>query len=69
MADTQTSIIVNGDPHHGAFARHGYALWEYNGTNWSLKKDCTVVGAVLGGEPRITGKFRGQLRMIPSVVA
>ncbi|MBC8356654.1 MAG: hypothetical protein H8E66_32160 [Planctomycetes bacterium] len=69
MAEAETSIIVNGDPHHGAKARHGYSLWEYNGNEWSLKKDCTVLGAVPGGKPRVKGRFRGQMRMIPSVVA
>jgi hypothetical protein len=68
MAQTETCRLESSG-HHGKMARHGYSLWEYNGKAWTLKKDCTVAGAVPGDAPRVAGRFRGQIRAIPSVVA
>lgn len=55
--------------HHGYGKpkANGYCIWEYTGADWKLKKDCTNPGAVPAGKPQIDGRFRGQLRVIPSV--
>lgn len=68
MLQTEVTIVA-GDPHHNAKSQYGYSLWEFDGTTWKLKKDRTVPGALPGNAPQVAGKFRGQLRSVPSVVA
>ncbi len=53
---------------HGRSAPAGYALWEFTGQAWKLKKDRSAPGAVPSEPPRIPGTFDGQLRATPSVV-
>lgn len=53
----------------GRSVPQGYALWEYTGETWSLRKDVSEPGAVPSGPPTIAGMFRGQLRATPSVCA
>jgi len=48
-------------------APHGYALWEFTGHDWMLKKDASVAGAIPGKPPRSPGLFKGQIRAVPSV--
>ena len=47
----------------------GYAIWEYDGADWQLKKNCAVQGAIVGQPPTIPGKFKGQLRATTCVAA
>jgi hypothetical protein len=47
----------------------GFALWEFCGTEWRLRKDASVEGAVPGQPPRGAGLYVGQIRAVPSVAA
>lgn len=47
----------------------GYAIWEFKGNAWRLKKDCSVEGGVASEPPSLKGKFDGQLRVTPSITA
>jgi hypothetical protein len=49
-------------------AANGYALWEFNGGNWRLRKDASLPGASPSNPPRIPGIFDGQIRATESVV-
>ncbi len=68
MIQTEATIFAN-EPHHNTKAQYGYSLWEFDGATWVLKKDRTVTGAIPGNAPQVAGRFRGQLRSIPSIVA
>ena len=47
----------------------GYALWQYDGGDWRLKKDVSLPGARPSAPPKVAGLFPGQIRATPSVVA
>ncbi len=47
----------------------GYALWQYDGADWRLKKDASLPGARPSAPPKVAGLFAGQIRATPSVVA
>ncbi len=47
----------------------GYTLWEFDGNNWNIKRDRSEKGFVPSTPPKISGRFRGQLRAILSVPA
>ncbi|MCA8991019.1 MAG: hypothetical protein KDA69_03395 [Planctomycetaceae bacterium] len=46
----------------------GYALWEYTGNAWELRKDASIPGAQPSDPPQMPGLFRGQIRATPSIV-
>ncbi|MEZ5945105.1 MAG: hypothetical protein R3C18_27270 [Planctomycetaceae bacterium] len=46
----------------------GYALWEYTGSAWKLRKDASIPGAQPSAPPQMPGLFRGQIRATPSIV-
>lgn len=48
---------------------YGHSIWEYDGAEWRLKKNCAVEGAVASQPPSIPGKFKGQLRSTSCVAA
>ena len=50
-------------------APQGYALWEYTGQQWQLKKDASEPGATPSDPPQLAGTFVGQIRATPSVAA
>ncbi len=61
-------VPVMGHPHGSSAAKaNGFCVWEYTGKEWTMKKDCSNPDAVSAGVPRIAGRFRGQLRVVPSV--
>ena len=47
----------------------GYAIWEFDGQAWQLKKNCAVQGATVSAPPEVPGKFKGQLRSTACIVA
>ncbi len=47
----------------------GHSIWEFDGAEWQLKKNCAVDGAVAGAPPSVPGKFKGQLRSTSCVAA
>jgi len=52
---------------YGRTATMGHCVWEYNGTNWSLKKDESENGGIPSVPPQQPGRFKGQLRVTPCV--
>jgi len=47
----------------------GYTLWEFNGSDWRLKKNCSAEGAMPSEPPSVPGKFADQLRATACVAA
>ncbi|QDT12580.1 hypothetical protein [Planctomycetes bacterium K23_9] len=47
----------------------GYSIWQFDGSQWQLKKNCAIGDAQLGEPPAMEGKFKGQLRSTACVVA
>lgn len=48
---------------------YGHSIWEFDGIDWQLKKNCAEEGAVASAPPSIPGKFKGQLRSTSCVAA
>ena len=68
VSELKRSQIELGSPSSvGRKAGQGYALWEFNGGNWRLRKDVSVPGAAPSNPPRIPGIFDGQIRATASV--
>ena len=70
MAASHQSAVTQ-DPVAGSSmgrgAPQGYALWEFTGQAWELKKDASIEGAMPSDPPTIAGSFVGQIRATPSV--
>lgn len=64
MNDEVPIIRMSSD---GQSTPHGYALWEFTGHDWTLRKDASVAGAMPGKPPHNPGLFKGQIRAVPSI--
>lgn len=47
----------------------GYCLWEFDGSQWQLKKDCSKPEFKPSEPPAGPGTFRGQLKSLLAVPA
>lgn len=45
----------------------GYCLWEFDGEQWLMKKDCSKASYQPSAPPAVQGTFRGQLKSLLAV--
>lgn len=45
----------------------GYCLWEFDGEQWLMKKDCSATDYRPSSPPATQGTFRGQLKSLLAV--